>query len=56
LAQLAGKVFRIGHMGDVNELMLAGALAGAEMALRDAGIAITPGSGVAAATTFWRGG
>lgn len=55
LAQLAGKVFRIGHMGDVNELMLAGALAGAELAMLDVGIPITPGSGVAAATTYWRG-
>lgn len=55
LAQLAGKVFRIGHMGDVNELMLAGAITGAELAMLDAGIAITPGSGVAAATTYWRG-
>ncbi len=54
LAQLAGKVFRIGHMGDVNELMLAGALAGVELALLDAGIAVTPGSGVAAATAWWR--
>jgi alanine-glyoxylate transaminase/serine-glyoxylate transaminase/serine-pyruvate transaminase len=54
LAQLAGKVFRIGHMGDVNELMLAGALSGVELALLDAGIAVQPGSGVAAATTWWR--
>jgi alanine-glyoxylate transaminase/serine-glyoxylate transaminase/serine-pyruvate transaminase len=49
LARLAGKAFRIGHLGDVNELMLIGAIAGAEMALRDAGVAVTPGSGVAAA-------
>lgn len=54
LAQLAGKVFRIGHLGDVNELMLAGALAGVEAALLDAGIAVTPGSGVGAATAWWR--
>ncbi len=54
LTQLAGKVFRIGHMGDVNELMLAGALAGTEMALLDAGISVTPGSGVAAASVSWR--
>ena len=32
LSQLAGKVFRIGHLGDLNELMLLGAIAGAEMA------------------------
>lgn len=54
LAQLAGKVFRIGHLGDVNELMLAGALAGVEAALLDAGIAVAAGSGVGAATTYWR--
>lgn len=54
LTQLAGKVFRIGHMGDVNELMLAGALTGVELSLQDSGISITPGSGVAAASSWWR--
>lgn len=54
LAQLAGKVFRIGHLGDLNELMLAGALSGVELSLLDAGVSVTPGSGVAAATTWWR--
>ncbi|MDH3378093.1 MAG: aminotransferase class V-fold PLP-dependent enzyme [Gammaproteobacteria bacterium] len=33
LGQLAGKVFRIGHLGDFNELMLAGTLSGVEMGL-----------------------
>ena len=33
LAKGAGKVFRIGHLGDFNELMLAGTLAGVEMGL-----------------------
>ena len=33
LAKVAGKVFRIGHLGDFNELMLAGTLAGVEMGL-----------------------
>jgi alanine-glyoxylate transaminase/serine-glyoxylate transaminase/serine-pyruvate transaminase len=36
LATLQGRVFRIGHMGDLNEPMLLGALAGIELALRDA--------------------
>lgn len=54
LMQLAGKAFRIGHMGDVNELMLLGALAGTEMALLDAGISVAAGSGVAAASSWWR--
>ena len=53
--QLAGKLFRIGHLGDLNELMLLGALAGVEMALMDVGIAVRPGSGVAAAQEVLRG-
>ena len=55
LARMAGKLFRIGHLGDLNELMLLGALAGAEMAMRDVGIKVTPGSGVAAASEYYRG-
>jgi len=54
LGKVAGKLFRIGHMGDLNELMLLGAMAGAEMAMRDVGIAVTPGSGVAAAAESFR--
>jgi alanine-glyoxylate transaminase/serine-glyoxylate transaminase/serine-pyruvate transaminase len=54
LARMAGKLFRIGHLGDLNELMLMGAIAGAEMAMRDVGIKVTPGSGVAAAGEYWR--
>jgi alanine-glyoxylate transaminase/serine-glyoxylate transaminase/serine-pyruvate transaminase len=54
LSKVAGKVFRIGHMGDINELMLLGAIAGAEMAMNDVGIEIEAGSGVAAAQKFWR--
>jgi alanine-glyoxylate transaminase/serine-glyoxylate transaminase/serine-pyruvate transaminase len=38
LGKAAGKVFRIGHLGDFNELMLAGTLAGVEMGLELAGI------------------
>ena len=55
LSKVAGKVFRIGHLGDLNELMLIGALGGAEMAMLDVGIRIEPGSGVAAAMKYWRG-
>jgi len=54
LARMAGRLFRIGHLGDLNELMLLGALAGAEMAMRDVGMKVTPGSGVAAAQEYWR--
>jgi len=38
LGKVAGKVFRIGHLGDLNDLMLAGTLAGVEMGLKLAGI------------------
>jgi alanine-glyoxylate transaminase/serine-glyoxylate transaminase/serine-pyruvate transaminase len=54
LSKVAGKVFRIGHLGDLNELMLMGAIAGAEMAMLDVGIKVTPGSGVGAASNYWR--
>jgi len=54
LARLAGKLFRIGHLGDLNELMLLGAIAGAEMAMRDVGIKVTAGAGVAAAAEYYR--
>jgi alanine-glyoxylate transaminase/serine-glyoxylate transaminase/serine-pyruvate transaminase len=54
LAQLAGKLFRIGHLGDLNELMLLGALSGTEMAMRDAGIDVALGSGVGAAAEHYR--
>ena len=37
LARMAGRLFRIGHLGDLNELMLLGGIAGAEMAMRDVG-------------------
>ena len=54
LSKVAGKLFRIGHVGDLNELMLLGAIAGSEMAMLDLGMNIEPGSGVAAAQTYWR--
>jgi alanine-glyoxylate transaminase/serine-glyoxylate transaminase/serine-pyruvate transaminase len=51
LGILAGRVFRIGHLGDFNDLMLAGTLAGVEMGLEVADIPCA-GSGVAAALGF----
>jgi alanine-glyoxylate transaminase / serine-glyoxylate transaminase / serine-pyruvate transaminase len=54
LGPLAGKVFRIGHLGDLNEVMCLAALASAEMALLDAGAQVEPGSGVAAAQRSYR--
>jgi alanine-glyoxylate transaminase/serine-glyoxylate transaminase/serine-pyruvate transaminase len=55
LSQMAGKLFRIGHLGDLNELMLLGAIAGAEMAMNDIGIEVELGSGVAAAQAEFLG-
>lgn len=54
LTQVAGKLFRIGHLGNLNELMVLSALSGAEMAMRDLGIDVTAGSGVAAAQEYYR--
>ncbi|HEY6452230.1 MAG TPA: aminotransferase class V-fold PLP-dependent enzyme [Steroidobacteraceae bacterium] len=54
LGRMSGRLFRIGHLGDCNELMLMGALAGCEMAMADCGVKIAPGSGVAAAGEYWR--
>ena len=48
LGRLAGRAFRIGHLGDLNDLTLAGALCGVEMGLDAAGVPIARG-GVTAA-------
>ena len=51
LGKLKGFVFRIGHLGDFNDLMLAGTLSGVEMGLAAAGVPFTPG-GVTAALDY----
>jgi alanine-glyoxylate transaminase/serine-glyoxylate transaminase/serine-pyruvate transaminase len=51
LGRLAGKVFRIGHLGDFNDLTLIGTLAGVEMGLGLAGVPIKK-EGVAAAMDY----
>jgi len=48
LGALQGRVFRIGHMGDLNEPMLLGALGGIELALAEAGMPHARGGVVAA--------
>ena len=53
LGKVAGKVFRIGHLGWLNETMVLQALGGTEMALRDAGISFKAGSGVGAAVGYY---
>ncbi|AET00255.1 putative transaminase [Medicago truncatula] len=52
LNKVAGKVFRIGHVGHLNELQLLGCLAGVEMTLKDVGYPVKLGSGVAAASAY----
>ena len=54
LARLAGKVYRIGHLGCPTELMMLMAISGAEMAMVDCGLDIALGSGVGAAQTKYR--
>ena len=54
LAKLAGRAFRIGHLGSLNPVMLCGAISAAEMALCDAGALIEPGCGIAAAQEHFR--
>jgi alanine-glyoxylate transaminase / serine-glyoxylate transaminase / serine-pyruvate transaminase len=51
LGKVADKVFRIGHLGDFNDLMLAGTLSGVEMGLSLAGVPFKKG-GVAAALDY----
>lgn len=51
LSKLAGKVFRIGHLGDFNDLTLMGTLAGCEMGLQLAGVPVRK-EGVQAAMDY----
>ena len=51
LNKVKGKVFRIGHMGDLNDLTLAGTLSGVEMGLKQSGIPFKKG-GIMAALDF----
>ena len=54
LGKIAGQAFRIGHLGDLNEVMVLTPLNAAEMSMKDLGIDIEPGSGVAAAQEYLR--
>jgi alanine-glyoxylate transaminase/serine-glyoxylate transaminase/serine-pyruvate transaminase len=49
LGDVKGRVFRIGHLGSLNELELLGGLAGVELMLKDFGVPIRLGAGVTAA-------
>lgn len=55
LGELAGKVFRIGHLGSLTDVMTLSGIATAEMAMADLGMKIALGSGVAAAQDYFRG-
>jgi alanine-glyoxylate transaminase / serine-glyoxylate transaminase / serine-pyruvate transaminase len=50
LSKLAGKVFRIGHLGDFNDLMLMGTICGVEMGLDVAGVPHQAGGAAQAMT------
>ncbi len=52
LGKLKGQVFRIGHLGDINELTVAGTLCGVEMGLELAGVPHRPGGVQAALEVF----
>ena len=54
LGDVAGKVFRIGHLGSLTDVMTLSGLATAEMCMVDLGLDIKLGSGVAAAQEFYR--
>lgn len=55
LGEVAGKVFRIGHLGMLTDVMVLSGLATAEMCMADLGWPIKLGSGVAAAQDYYRG-
>jgi alanine-glyoxylate transaminase / serine-glyoxylate transaminase / serine-pyruvate transaminase len=53
LNKVAGKVFRIGHLGALDEFMVGGVLFAVEMALKDSGVNIKLGSGTGAAAEYF---
>ena len=53
LNKLNGKVFRIGHLGALDEFMVGGALFAVEMSLNDVGVKIKLGSGTGAAAEYF---
>ncbi len=54
LGEVAGKVFRIGHLGSLTDAMMLSGLAVAEMCMADLGWPVQLGSGVAAAQDYYR--
>ncbi|WP_024927669.1 MULTISPECIES: L-aspartate--glyoxylate aminotransferase BhcA [unclassified Mesorhizobium] len=54
LGDVAGKVFRIGHLGSLTDVMALSGIAAAEMVMVDLGLQVKLGSGVAAAQDYYR--
>ena len=52
LGKVKGKLFRVGHLGSLNELELLGVLAGIEMSLSSFGVKVPLGAGLAAAEAY----
>ena len=56
LGEVAGRVFRIGHLGSLSDVMVLSGIATAEMCMVDLGLDVKLGSGVAAAQECYRSG
>jgi alanine-glyoxylate transaminase/serine-glyoxylate transaminase/serine-pyruvate transaminase len=54
LGEVAGRVFRIGHLGLLTDVQALAGLSAAEMVMSDLGVKFAPGSGVAAAQAHYR--
>lgn len=54
LGEMAGKAFRIGHLGSMTDVMALSGVAAIEMAMKDLGYPVEPGTGVAAAQHYYR--
>ena len=54
LGEVAGQVFRIGHLGSLTDVLMLAGLGAAEMAMADLGLPVRAGSGVAAAQAVYR--
>ncbi len=54
LGEMAGKAFRIGHLGSISDVMALAGVATIEMAMKDLGYPVNLGSGVAAAQEYYR--
>ena len=54
LGDVAGKVFRIGHLGSMTDVMVLSGIAAAEMTMADLGLEVRLGAGVSAAQELFR--